>query len=556
MRSPFVPFLLLALICYGGMSIPTLAQKPGVWDERPIPTFILDSVHIITADVFDSTNRLPLIGGIAEHLHARTRERAISNELFFKDGDTLSQIDLDELELNLRRLTIFSDIRLEVVPWKGEEEEKVPYAMLVIRTRDAWSLRVSGSYSRSGDYISLFGGLREVNLFGLAKQLGVNASYTDFNNLGWRLGATYFNPNIFGTHIHIGADAGFAKNQRSGNFTVGRSFFSDRTKYGFNTAVAYYDGEEVFDVRGDDGDPLALISDTRRTAFGGWYSRAQGRSGDIFRTSVSLTYNNTIREGVPGIHRALDNSVGVFGGISSHRRRYTKFLNADFEGERQIAVGGAGSITIGKIAPHSGGLDNIVYVGGDARQGLRFGDFYGFASIEAGTGLAGKEARFTTERVTASAAYLLGAGALAARFEQSTVWNWPHYLFVAVDNNNGLRGYTRLQTFGDNRMFFNFEYRAVPIVQVWTFDVGATAFYDVGSAWRQSEQISNVRFHSSAGLGLRFSNAKAKIERGLLRVDLAYNFDQKKFARLIISSEESFDVFGTLDYRPPAPYLY
>src|SRR5690606_23510275 len=129
--------------------------------------------------------RIPLVGGLVEQFHARTRERVIRGELFFADGDTLSQIDLDELELNLRRLTIFSDIRFEVIPWKGEEEEEIPYSMLVIRTRDAWSLRFGVGYTKTEDVFSGYLSMREVNLFGLAKQVGVSASYSDFNDRGW-----------------------------------------------------------------------------------------------------------------------------------------------------------------------------------------------------------------------------------------------------------------------------------------------------------------------------------------------------------------------------------
>ncbi len=561
MTSPINRLLLLLLIpCCWMLALPAAAQPSDTENARePIRTFILDSVVIHTAEVFDSTAIIPVVGAFGDLLnwmHTRTRERAVRNELFFKRDDTLRQIDLDELEQNLRRLTIFSEIEFEVVPLEGEEEEEIPYADLVIRTRDAWSLRVSGNYSESEDVTSGFLGLREANLFGLGKQFGVSADYTSFNDRGWRYIGSYYNPNIFGSHIYIGADAGFAAPERFGSFYVGRPFFSDRTRYGFNTAVSYFDGEETFDFSQPDGEVLSLKTDVRQTAAGGWYSTSRGPVGNVFRASLSMTYNRTLRDALPDVHRAMDNSIGVFGGIGSQRKQYTRFVNYDFEGERQVPVGGAGSVSIGKVAPHHGGLDNLVYIGADARQAVRHGDFYGFASVEGGTGLAKKEARFTTERVVASAGYKLVAGALAARFEQSNVWNWPRYLFVPLDNLNGLRGYSRLENFGDNRMLFNLEYRLYPIMRIWLFDFGATAFYDIGSAWKQGVQLPDARFHSSAGFGIRISSANNRIDKGLLRLDLAYNFDEKRFSRLIISSQEAFDVFGTLDYRPPAPYLY
>ncbi len=562
MRSPTNRFVLTIIVfCCWIWGLPAAAQRfdPHI-PSTPISPFILDTVEIVTAEVFDSTSNIPLVGALVGDLinllHIRTKERAVRNELFFSPGDTLRQLDLDELEQNLRRLTIFSEIEFTVVPLEGEEEEEIPYAVLLIRTRDAWSLRFSGNYSESEDATSAFVALREVNLFGLAKQLGIGADYSSFNDRGWRYTGSYFNANIFGTHIYIGSDVGFSAPERFGSFAVGRPFFSDRTRYGFSSAVSYYNGEEVFDFKRPDGEALSLQGDLRRTVASGWYSSSRGTPGNVFRASVSSIYNRTIRDGLPDIHRALENSISVFGGISSQGRRYTRFVNADFNGVRQVAIGAAGSVSIGKVVPHNGGLDNLVYIGGDASQAVRHGDFYGFASVEGGTGLAKKEARFTTERVVASAAYQLDVGTVAARFEQSNVWNWPRYLFVPLDNLNGLRGHPRLDHFGHNRMVFNLEYRLYPVLRFWLFDFGATAFYDVGSVWDQAEKLSQAQFHSSAGLGVRVGNVSSEIDKGLLRVDVAYNFDQKRIARLIISTQEAFDVFGTLEYRPPAPYLY
>lgn len=533
-----------------------------------VQPFILDSIAIRTHDVFEGVSPIALVGGLLDHLHALTKERAIRNEIFFEPGDTVRQTDLDELEQNLRRLAIFSDITITVLPGvkreyeeededeEYEDEEEFPHGIVMVRTRDAFSLRLSFNYSTTEDVLSYFVSLHEVNFLGLAKQFGGSVSYTDFNNRGFKYTLDYLNPNIFGTHVYLGGNFGFAKDERSGSFYVGRPFFSDRTPYGFNTGYGYYRGAETFDFRLPSAEVFSRTARLEQSVLGGWYSISRGEIGNVFRAAVSVNYNRTLRDSLPGVHRAFENSVSVFGGISSRKRVYTRIVNADFEGEQQVPIGGMGSVSIGKISPHHGGLDNVVYVGGDARQGVRHGDFYGFASIEAGTGLSGQQSVFTTQRVSARGAWVMNPGALVARFEESTVWNWPRYLFLPLDHGTGLRGYSRLDNFGDNKMFLNLEYRLFPILRILWFDIGATAFYDVGSAWRQSEKIGDVRFHSSAGLGLRFSNAKAKIDKGLLRVDFAYNFDEKRIARIILSSQEAFDFFGTLDFRPPAPYIY
>ncbi len=548
-----VSLFVLVAASLSGMALTLMAQPSQSGRSGPIRPFILDSLIIVTADVFDSTNRIPIVGGLIEHLHAVTKPKVIAQEVFRGKGDTVTQYDLDEIEQNLRAYTIFSDITLEVTPVPGDDDE-VPHAILTVRTRDSWSLRVSGFYN-SENNLSYGASLSEVNLLGFGKTFGVTADYSNREDRGWRSGLTYLNPNIFGTHAQIGGNATVAGTERIGNLFIGRPFFSDRTPYAFNTAISYFFGNEASYNRLPTGVVTTLVP-IHRTAIGGWFSSAKGEDGEVFRSSIDVQYNRSYRDGPTEHPRAFENSVWVFGGISSRRRSYTRINGADMDGEVQVPIGAMGSVSVGKISPINGGLDNVVYVGADARQAVRSGDFYGYASIEAGTGLAKKSAQFTSERVVASGAWVINPGALVARFEQSTLWNWPRYVALTLDNASGLRGYDQGELFGDNKMLMNVEYRLMPIVRILSFDLGMAAFYDVGSVWRQSEKISQAQFHSSAGAGVRVASAGGGIEKGLLRVDFTYNFDQKKIGRIIISSQEAFDFFGTLDYRPPAPYIF
>jgi hypothetical protein len=535
-----------------------VAQTPE--DDGPVRPFILDDIRVETRDVFDSSNAVPIVGPLIEHFHAVTKPKVVAQEVFRAVGDTVTQYDLDEMEQNMRGLTIFSliEFKVDYVPPADSVEEDpdaLPHAILTVKTRDAWSLRFSGYFSNSERSLAYGTTLEEANLLGLGKSLAVSADYSNREDRGWRYGLAYLNPNVFGSHVELGGSASVAGAERVGSFFVGRPFFSDRTPYAFSTGVTYFLGNEVSYTHSN-SEVVSSSVPIHRTALGGWYSSAKGASGEVFRTSLDIQYNRAFRDGPSEHPRAFENSVWVFGGISSRRRSYTKIVNADMDGEVQVPIGGMGSVSIGKISPVHGGLDNVAYVGADASQAVRSGDLYGYASIAAGTGLAGKSAQFTSEKVVASGAWLTHPGALVARFEQSTLWNWPRYVALPLDNSGGLRGYPPGELFGDNKMLLNIDYRLTPVVRVLWFDLGVAAFYDVGSVWRQAEKISQARFHSSAGFGLRVANANGTINKGLLRVDLAYNFDERRLGRIIISSQEAFDFFGTLDYRPPAPYIF
>lgn len=526
---------------------------------------MLDTIVIRTADLYEGIRRTPIISDVLEFFHMVTRQRAIRQEIFLTAGDTVRQQDLDQLEENLRLLGIFAEIDVSAQLEEGAEDSDVRHGRVLVRTRDAVSLRGGASYTQSEDSRDFFLGLKEYNLFGLAKQFGLSLTYTTLNDLGLTYSASYLNPNLFGTHMEFGADLGISADRRSGAFNIGRTFFSDRTPIAFNTYASFFNGDHVYDFRTPTG-AVSSTDDVHQVALGGWVSNARYDAGNMFTTSLAVTYNRTDHNRLTDLHRAFENTAGVFVGIGSRKRTYTKIVNADFHGEQQVPIGGMGSVTIGKISPVHGGLDNVVYIGADARKAWRSGNVYAFASIEVGTGLAGTpaegknpagtESRFTTERVVASGVLLTEPGALVARFEQSTVWNWPRYLFLPLDNISYLRGYPRLENFGDNRMVLNVEYRLTPIFRFIVFDIGAAAFYDVGAAWRQSEKLHQAQFQSGAGLGLRFSNADATIAKGIFRVDFAYNFHDSRFSRIIIGVTEAFDVFGSFDYRPPGAYTY
>lgn len=523
------------------------AQAPAA----VVTPFILDSVAIERAEIYDTTGVLDILNS----LHWLTSPSVVEDELFFAAGDTVTANDLDELERNLRDLEVFSRIAFEVIPRDGDESRRVPRAVLKIRTKDSWSLRTGGAISAAGDDMTLLGTLRETNLFGLALQTGGALEYSTVDDRGWRLSAFLHEPNLGGSHLKVLVRMAASTIETSGGVFLERPYYSERVDNAFAAGVGHFRGDEFFYV--PEGERIArFVSRTNTTDGLGWFSIARGAKGSLFFASAGLALDRTTRDSaLPFAPRAFENSVGTFLGIQSIKRDYERLEDADLSGDRLIPIGGAGAVSIGKISPHNGGRDNVVYVGGEARNSIVSGPLHASAMIAAGTGLANKTARYTIQKFNGTAHLRLPLGALAARVAQSTIWNWPRYVSLTLDNTSGLRGYDLAGLVGDNRFVANLEYRLYPVARVWIFDFGAALFYDVGSVWDQGTGIDKARFRSSIGGGIRIGNADGTFNSGLLRVDLAYNFDEKRVSRLIISSQEAFDAFGTLDYRPPGPYL-
>lgn len=517
----------------------------------PLTPFIFDTVTIERAEVYDSAGVL----GFLNDFHTLTRQSVIEEEIYFAPGDTITQNDLNELERNLRDLEIFSRIAFTVTPHPDDEHRRIPRATLHIRTKDSWSLRSSGSFSMAGDDFSAIASLREVNALGLATHIGGSLEYSTINDRGFRIAGLAYQPNIAGSHITVGASGALSRFETSASLFLEQPYYAERVHSAFAAGASMYRGRELFYLPESEG-LRRYETQTRTGDAAGWYSIARGERGNLFFASGALSFDRTTRDSAfPFASRAFENSVGTFIGLQSIKRRYERLENADLSGDRLIPLGGMGAISIGKISPHSGGLDNVLYLGAEARNAVRHGPVHLFGALIGATGLSGRNARFTLQRFTGATHIALAEGALAARVDQVTVWNWPRYVALPLDNSSGLRGYDLSELFGHSRVVANLEYRLHPIVKVWILNIGAAAFYDIGAVWYQGTPFDRARFHSSAGLGLRIGSTNSSFNRGLLRIDFAYNFDERSVSRLVISSQEAFDAFGTLDYRPPGPYI-
>lgn len=549
-----------ALVCTLLLPAIAIAQTdealPALPTADTLRPFILRDVVIDRRNVFDTNGRdLPLVAGLLNSLHAVTKEQVILHEVYLRPGDTVTQKKVDEIERNLRAIGIFQNVTLQAVlaDSTARSAAKIPHGNLSITTRDGWSTQIGFGANTGGNAQQYSLSLREVNVAGLSYQASVGGDYSSVNERGWGINGTLGDPNIFGSHIQASGKFSLSKLDNVGVLSVGRPYFSDYSQWGFGTTLSYLDGIDYLYTHTQ---PVRAIGVPLRTMdAGGWYGGSRGGDRDLFRWAVSLAYDRTVRDSLQQLRPAFENSVRAFAGIASLRRQFVRMNDVQYHGQVLAPVGAMGGAYIGKISPHNGGLDNVLYVGGEVRQAGGNKHLYGFAALQAGTGFVQKETRFTLQRAVASGVWCVGPGAFTGRFEQSTVWRWPRYIATTLDNLSGLRGYQVNGLVGDNRLLFNLEYSALPDWQLLFFKFGAAAFFDVGGIWNQSEKLSSTRFHSSAGLGVRITNLRVALGRGVLRIDFPYNFDQKKFTQVVFSTETPFDAFGALDTPAPGAFL-
>lgn len=530
-----------------------VSSSIGQTPEPPTGSFVVDSVSTKALDLFEGETPWPIVGPVMDFFHARTRGGILQEEIWIRPGDTITPHDINEIQNRLRGLGAFAEIRTSF-DTTSQVHEDLPEGTLLVRTRDTWSILLYATYARSQDETTYALSLTDYNLLGTVNRLGIGTDYSSLGTRGHRYYGTYRNGNLFGTFHSLDASAVVGDHETSFFGQIALPVFTDRFRNAYAIAASSFDGARVAFPHGFRGTRSIDVPVTT-TDGSAWFSRTNGARGDVFRWSLSTQFDRTRRDTLPEFARAFENTVGLFAGIASHRRRYVYVRDADFNGERQIPIGAYGSVSVGKISPHNNGKENLIYIGFDAGKSIISRDIYANADVAAGTGFRDRSTAFTTLRWALSGAWMTHPGALAVRVDQSTVWNWPRYL-AAFESGGLLRGYDRENISSDNKLVTALEYRLNPILRILAFDLGAVAFAETGGYWSQGERFGATRFHSAAGIGLRVGYAGSDFGKGLLRVDLAWNFDEQRWSKILIGTEEAFDVFGTLAFRPPGPYTY
>lgn len=170
-------------------------------DEAPAGKLIA-RILIEREDVISKTDPWP---GFLNWLHVKTRDYVVRQELLQRPGDRFDAKLIDEGERNLRTLFILGVVR--AVACKHEDPRKV---VLLVVTKDLWSLRLNMIYQQTG---SLVQGLdftpTEENFLGRNKRvsLHIKLSQLDLDGFVLRdhlaLGQRYYDQRLFGSRLRL-----------------------------------------------------------------------------------------------------------------------------------------------------------------------------------------------------------------------------------------------------------------------------------------------------------------------------------------------------------------
>lgn len=503
------------------------------------------SLAIERLDVFDNRQQdWSLAGRIMNALHVVTKEYIIEDELLFDEGDEVDPERLLELERNLRRTGLFSNVEVRA---QSVSRDSVDVTVI---TQDRFSLRPAILVGLGGGIANIGAKVDEVNLAGTATYLLGSGLYRTENDIGaegmFALGQRRLFRSEFGIYGSILANR-FRTDQALQFY---KPFRTMATPWAMAiTGVRSFGRDFLYS-----GDMPTLLPFQQQT-LRGWVSYAKGVNASRQFATLHVDHNRTQRT-VPQSREAFDNTTRMLVSFSSIAQQFRRTSMLDGFETEDVQIGGWGSAIVGRVMMPDSLGGSMWYIGAEGEQSAYVSpDLYVFGRIGGGSGIRPGRARYTAVESHLLTHYRITPTlTLAAQLRQETVWNWDAFHQLVLDNDAGLRGYRANRLTGDNRIVTNTELRWMTDWRLWILGFSGVVFHDAGTVWNQGDNLASVRLHHSIGGGIRIHNLKASGEDTTFRFDVAYNVDERRFSGLLFSMRQLFSAFGTHAFRPPVPF--
>lgn len=511
-------------------------------DDYPV----IRSINVKRYDVWDSTQAdWFFAANLMNALHVVTKEYVITDELVFGVGDELDTVELLETERVLRRIGIFSTVRVEHTISDGKAD-------VTITTQDRSSFSPAVIFSTGGGIATYGGQIEEFNVLGTGSILSVKSLYRTENDIGFEGAIEGLWRRVFRSLTDVRASVSSNKFRTSQELVVTQPYRWFSTPYAFSAQLLNDYGSDFQYF--NDGRPLTLLPFHTREFFG-WISQSYGDRDQLF-SSLSVRLSDVSRA-LPTSVQAFDNTGHVLIGFSSIRQEYSRsaFLNG-YETE-DVMSGAWGSATMGRVFSMGQGGVSMWYLGAEGEQSSQVTkNLYLFGRIAAGSGFqSGARAvntyleihGLTNLRLTDNVVF-------TSQVRTQSIWNWTGFRQLVLDLQSGLRGYDANQLVGERRLVANTEFRWFPKINLWVYGLSAVAFHDIGTAFNQSSNYLTARYYNSVGAGLRIHNLKGSGKDAIYRFDFAYNCTTQQWAGLIFSVSQHFSAFSQHRYRAPDVY--
>lgn len=502
---------------------------------------IVESVIIRPLDVLEERDPLPgFLIDFLNYLHATTQPWVIEAQVLLKQGDRYSQALADESARNLRRIRQLSLVL--VVPIKGSAPDRV---RLLVIAKDIWSLRLNSDFRLANDQLEyLLLAPSEENLGGIHHSASVRFELQPDT---YAFGASYKVPRILNSWVQGSVSTNFVLNRDTGayegtfgTFAYGQPLYSTQAEWSWLASIAwrreitrFFNGIEplTYDAPSteeDDEIPIQYSTDVlagrisfvrsfgtqikHDIMFGAEALRSAYRPLDLdaFAPSAQAEY---IDSQLP----SGDKRIYPYIGYSTYSTRFKTYVDLETLGlQEDFRQGHDMYVKLYPVISELGSARSFFGTAAGVAASTSIGDGHLRAHVE-GLVEAAPDRVYDANAIVGlrAASPRLGFGRLI--FDGLVFRRFANFLNrrSSIGGDTRLRGYPSGAYRGENVVAYNLEFRSKP-AELWTVQLGATAFFDAGAAWDNGEDVD---LRQSVGTGLRV--VFPQLERSVMRFDWA-----------------------------------
>lgn len=514
---------------YEEQTIQDVLQKLNLSRESSPEGKLVERVEIVPLDVFEPRDELPTWLNV---FHVTTRKNVIRREVLLHEGDRYEQALVDDTVRDLRRLPGVPQLSaVLIVAAQGSAPDRV---VLVVITKDVWSLRLNW------DVVADAGGINqlslqpsETNFLGTHQILGGNfilepAAYT--------LGLSYMAPRLQGTRVAVQTNANVMVNRASGSpegtyghLVAGEPLYSGNTDWAWDSTVLWRDAilraysyaqvRPYVDPRAGCSatDPACVVpfayhertyqAQYELTRSFGWTSNhdftlAANISRSAYQTEFVGADPRTTADFVSQYVPLGDTRVGPSLQYHTYEWRFVRVVDFDTLAlQEDYRLGHDVVLRAFPSFKAIGSSRDVISLYGAAQYTWPIRDGLFRVIFESDTEPEPSRIADAFIRPTAHLATPTIAGAGRIVLDGTWLWRWRNYLNRTdfIGNGDRLRGYPINFLAGENLLAYNVEFRTRP-VEIFSMELGAVAFYDVGDAYGGVERFQPFQ---SVGAGLR-----------------------------------------------------
>ncbi len=431
--------------------------------------------------------------------HFNTSENIIRKNLLFREGDTISPLNLSDNERFLRDLPYIDDARILVVPVSVSEAD------IIVVTKDIYSLGAKVSFGGfdKGSF-SLF----EKNIFGMGHELGIEIPYDSKFSDSPGFGINYQVNNISKTFVNLDIYYNDGLGKKTFGFELGRKLISASTKYAGSISV-----REMF--TSDDLDSLPVPAPVKYNLQDYWLMRSfllDAKSVSRLILGARYTNNNVFTHPfiLPESYHYLQQYKMFLGSVSfSVQKFYKASLVYGYGLTEDIPHGNLFNITLGREInefKERNYMATSISIGGSVKN---IGYFY----TSAGLGTFINEGR-TEQGILSLRTNFISNLSFIGRYKIRNFVNIDYTRgfdryndeTLVFNHENGFSGF-RNDSIGDSqRLSVSLESVLFSPVNFYGFRFAVFGFADAGFLFGTNEFVGTGDLLSAIGLGIRIRN--------------------------------------------------